>query len=31
MKIMDAFNKYNQEIHFKRKEIVLSVANVIEL
>jgi hypothetical protein len=28
---MDAFNKFNQEVHFKRKEITLKVANVKEL
>ena len=31
MKVMDSFNKFNRDIHFKRKDLVHSVAQVKEI
>jgi hypothetical protein len=31
VKVMDSFNKFNRDIHSKRKDMVLSVAQVKEI
>ena len=31
VKVMDSFNKFNRDIHSKRKDLVLSVAQVKEI